>query len=261
MDLHTLRDHVVVLFGGAGGIGAPVAGFLAERGATVIVVDLQAAAARAIAEGLAERGLRATGVGCDIAVEAAVDALIETTVQQHQQIDALVNLATRAGMGPLLDFPVESFDQIVGVNLRGAFLASRAAARQMSGQPTGGRIVLFSSVTSLFGSPGQAVYGMTKAAISGLVKSMALEWIGRGVRVNALSPTTTDTPLAKDWLDSDPELRATLARTVPVGRLAEPADMFGALEFLLTDASRFMVGQTLYVDGGVSVTHPLIRAP
>lgn len=88
---------------------------------------------------------------------------------------------------------------------------------------------------------------------------MALEWIGLGVRVNALSPSTTDTLLAKEWLDSDPDRRATIARTVPVGRLAEPADMFGALEFLLTDASRFMVGQTLYVDGGVSVIHPLIR--
>ena len=108
-------------------------------------------------------------------------------------------------------------------------------------------------------SPGQAIYGMTKAGLQGLIRSMAIEWAPHRIRVNGLSPTTTDTPLAKEWLDSDPALRENIARTVPLGRMAEPEDFFATLDLLLGDGARFITGQTLFVDGGVSVTHPLIK--
>jgi NAD(P)-dependent dehydrogenase (short-subunit alcohol dehydrogenase family) len=162
-------------------------------------------------------------------------------------------------VGRLFDLAVEEFDRIVAVNLRGAFLVCRAAARRMAAQPEGGAIVQFSSVTSLFGSPGQGIYAMTKAGLASLVKSMALEWVKRGVRVNGLAPTTTDTAFAKEWLDADPERRASVARAIPFGRMAVPEDVFGMLELLLSDAARFVVGQTIFVDGGLSVAHPTIK--
>lgn len=254
-----LGDKAILITGGAGGIGAPVSRHLASIGAGVAVADTTPERAAGVAEAIARVGGAAVALAGDISEPGGAEALVKATIDRFGRLDGLVNLATFNKIGHLMDYPVEAFDRIVAINLRGALLVARAAARQMADQTGGGSIVLFSSVTSLFGAPGQAVYGMTKAGLLGLVKSMALEWARLGVRVNGLSPTTTDTPLAKEWLDADPDRRTTIASTVPVGRMAVPEDCFGVLELLLGDKSSFLTGQTIYVDGGVSVTHPLIK--
>jgi NAD(P)-dependent dehydrogenase (short-subunit alcohol dehydrogenase family) len=254
-----LADKAILVIGGAGGIGSPVSRYLASAGARVAVADTTEERAARVVDEIVGAGGTAVPLAGDISVPGVAEALVSAVVARFGRLDGLVNLATFNKVGDLMDYPVGVFDRIVAVNLRGAMLIARAAARQMAGQHEGGSIVLFSSVTSLFGAPGQAVYGMTKAGLLGLVKSMALEWARLGVRVNGLSPTTTDTPLAKEWLDADPDRRATIAKSVPVGRLAVPEDCFGVLELLLGNKSRFLTGQTIYVDGGVSVTHPLIK--
>lgn len=121
----------------------------------------------------------------------------------------------------------------------------------------GGRIINFISVTALRGSPGQAAFAAAKAGLVNLTKSMALEWAGHGVRVNAVSPVMTETPINADWLAADPDRKAGIVRRIPIGRLGRPDDVVGPVIFLASRASAFMLGQTLFVDGGSSVTHPL----
>lgn len=254
-----LAGKVVLVTGAGGGIGAPVARHLGAAGADVAVSELAAERAEKVAVEIVAAGGSAIAVAGDVSEEADVTAMFDAAVDRFGRIDGVVHLATCTGNGPLLEFPLDRFDRIVAVNLRGVLLVGRTAARHMIARQAGGSLVLFSSVTSLYGAPGQAIYGMTKAGLQGLIKSMAIEWAPHRIRVNGLSPTTTDTPLARDWLDSDPTLRDTIARSVPLGRLAEPEDFFGTLELLLGDGARFITGQTIFVDGGVSVTHPLIK--
>lgn len=256
---HALAGKVVLVTGAGGGIGAPVARHLASTGADVAVCELAAERTEEVAAEIVAAGGSAIALAGDVSDEADVTAMFAAAADRFGRIDGVVNLATFTGNGPLLDFPLDRFDRIVAVNLRGALLVGRAAARHMIAREAGGSIVLFSSITSLYGAPGQAIYGMTKAGLQGLIRSMAIEWAPHRIRVNGLSPTTTDTPLAKEWLDSDPALRENIARTIPLGRMAEPEDFFATLDLLLGDGARFITGQTIFVDGGVSVTHPLIK--
>ena len=255
-----LAGQSVLVLGATGGIGRPVAIDLARAGMQVVISGRTKETLNELASEIQDAGGNPIVIPGDISQQADAERIVERAAEAlGGQLDALVNVATHNKVAKLMDVDLEDWDRMFATNLRGTFVALRAAARVMAGQETGGRIVQFSSVTTLFGAPGQAVYAVTKTGLMSLMKSMALEWIKDGVRVNAVSPTTTDTPLARPWLDSDPEILPRLKRTIPRGRLCQPADCCGAVRFLLSDDSDFIVGQTLYVDGGVSITHPLIK--
>ena len=151
----------------------------------------------------------------------------------------------------------EEFERMVKLNLTGAWLVSRAAARLM--EETGsGKIINFASVTAFFGSPGQGAYAAAKAGLVNMTETLGLEWIGKGINVNAISPVLTETPINSEWLNSEPNRKSGFAARIPIGRLGTTADFVGPALYLASAASDFMIGQTIRVDGGTSVRHPML---
>ena len=234
-----LGGQVCLVTGAGRGIGAAVATALAESGADVV------------------RGLRdASGAADEASVQLdvtdldQVEAAVATVVERFGRLDVLVN---NAGIGPpetpAEDVTVEDFDATVALNLRGTFFASQAAGRQMIEQG-GGRIVNLSSQAGFVALPGEAVYCMTKAAISHLTKCLAVEWGRHGITVNAVAPTFIETPGTAPAL-SDPAFRADVEeRIAALHRIGTVDDVTGAVLFLVSPAASLITGQTILIDGG-----------
>jgi NAD(P)-dependent dehydrogenase (short-subunit alcohol dehydrogenase family) len=257
-DLFDLSGRVALVAGGAGGMGRAVVLGLAGRGADVAIADLAVERAEAVAAEVGgQTGRRSLALRVDLTGGQSVEAMVEHTLERLGALDVFVNMVGLNVFANLLDLTEADWGRMLGINLTGPFLSSRAAARAMADRG-GGRIINFVSVTALRGSPGQAAYAAAKAGLINLTMSMALEWAPFGIRVNAISPVMTETAINTDWLAAEPGRKAAIARKIPAGRLGQPEDFVGPVVFLASDASRFMYGQTLFVDGGASVTHPLI---
>jgi NAD(P)-dependent dehydrogenase (short-subunit alcohol dehydrogenase family) len=231
---------------------------LAASGADVAVADLAHDRAESVAHDIERQtGRRAVSLEVDVTQSRSVERMVQHTLERLGALDVFVNMVGLNVFANLFDLSDEDWTRTVHINLSGPFLASRAAARVMA-QQNGGRIINFVSVTALRGSPGQAANAAAKAGVINLTMSMALEWAPLGIRVNAISPVMTETAINADWLAAEPGRKAAIARRIPAGRLGQPEDFVGPVVFLASDASRFMYGQTLFVDGGASVTHPLV---
>jgi NAD(P)-dependent dehydrogenase (short-subunit alcohol dehydrogenase family) len=242
-----LGGQVCLVTGAGRGIGAAVADALADSGATVV------------------RGLRdaagADGVQMDVTDLDQIRGAVEQVVAQHGRLDVLVN---NAGIGPpetpAEEVSAEDFDATVQLNLRGTFFASQAAGRVMIAQG-GGRIVNLSSQAGFVALPGEAVYCMTKAAISHLTKCLAVEWGSHGITVNAVAPTFIETPGTAEAL-ADPGFKADVEeRIAALHRIGTPADVAGAVVFLASPAASLITGHTLMVDGGSRPTSCATSTP
>lgn len=245
LDLH---GRVAMVTGAAQGFGYAIATRLADAGADVIVVDrtCDAAAAAAASIGTAT-GRTVRSVAADIADEPEVAELFASS----GPIDVLVNNAGVFSNFAAIDLPVAEFDRILSVNLRGTFLCSRHHARALLASGRNGVIVNVASVDALSPScEGQVHYTSSKHGVAGLTKALSVEWAPHGIRVNALAPAATRTPGAARKMAEQPNLEAELRKGIPLGRIAETADMTGPAVFLAAPASDFITGQTLYVDGG-----------
>jgi 3-oxoacyl-[acyl-carrier protein] reductase len=248
-----LAGRVVVVTGGGAGIGAVYARALAAMGARVVVADVQADAARAIAEGIAAMGANALPVAVDIADEAAVAALAQQAIGAYGRIDGLVNnaaLMSALPRRPWHEIPPAEWDEVMAVNLRGLFLCCRAVYPQMRRQG-GGRIVNISSNRVWDGTPNRLHYTASKAGVVGFTRALAREVGDDGITVNCITPgyTESDTQVA----GSTPEYRnamAALAARKCIKRTQRPDDLVGTVAFLLSDASAYITGQTINVDGG-----------
>jgi len=239
-------DGKTCLVTGAGrGIGRAIAIALSEAGANVALGLRDAATGRDLAEQIG-----ALPVQMDVTDLGQVTAAVDAVASEFGRLDVLVN---NAGIGPpetpAEDVAVEDFDATVALNLRGTFFASQAAGRVMIGQGSG-RIVNLSSQAGFVALPGEAVYCMTKAAISHLTKCLAVEWGAHGINVNAVAPTFIATPGTEPAL-SDPAFRADVEeRIAALHRIGTPDDVTGAVVFLASPAASLVTGQTLIVDGG-----------
>lgn len=245
-------DGLVVLVAGAGGgIGQAVSAGLAAAGGTVVGADLAPPDVSEVAY-----------PGCSVSLTGDIrrDAqrLVDDAVAGAGRVDAVVNMVGTQVFADLLDVTDEDWADLLDANLSGAFRLSRAAVRHMSEAGHGGSLVHFSSVTSLFGSPGQAPYAAAKAGLGSLVKSMAVEWAPLGIRVNAVSPVMTRTAINAAWLDAEPTRGSDIAAKIPLGRLGRPSDYVGLVRLLISDEASFITGQTIYADGGASLVHPLL---
>lgn len=256
--LFDLTSRVAAVCGGAGGIGTHVSVGLAEHGAVVAVVDIARSGAERVAEQIRSMGRTAIALTGDIAAPDEAERLVGRVVEELGGLDVLVNAVGLNVFKDALDLSEEEIDRVLSLNLTAALHISRAAARLMR-ERGGGKIIHFSSVTALFGSPGQSVYAAAKAGLVNLTKSLALEWAPYNIQVNAVSPVMTETPINAAWLAADPERKQAIAVTIPAGRLGRPEDLIGPVVFLASRASDFVLGQTLFVDGGTSAVHPLIR--
>ena len=243
-----LDGKVVAVIGAGSGIGAAVAEAVARQGGFTICCDLKGESAEVTASAIRAAGGAAEAAVIDINDEAGVTATLEGLARAHGHLDGLVCTPAINVRKPMLKYTGEEFDKVVAVNLRGNFNVLTAAGRIMTAQ-TSGSIVLFSSIRAIVTEPGQSVYGMTKAGIVQLAKSAATEWAASGVRVNAIGPGVTETPLTApikanaDWYNA-------YATKSPMNRWARADEMAGPTVFLLSDAASYVTGTILFVDGG-----------
>ncbi len=252
-----LDGRVALVSGGSGGIGVRLCGALAGVGAKVAVVGRSEAGLQAAREAVEEAGSEALALAGDMTKGADADRVVAATVEVLGGLDILVN-AVGGGAGAALhnaeDYPEQDWDWIMDLNLRSQFLVSRAAARAMIAAERGGRILNISSVRGQLGvNLGYSAYVAAKGAMNALTRQHATEWAKHGITVNAISPTFVRTPQVESIL-ADDSFREGLLRRIPLGRIADPDDLVGALLFFCSDASSFVTGQILTLDGGLTAT-------
>jgi D-threitol dehydrogenase (NAD+) len=242
----SLAGKVAVVTGGASGIGEAIVDAYAAKGATVVVLDRAAdAAQRKVSEGSA-----AAAFGCDVTSEQSVAEAVNAVNDQFGRIDVLVNSAGIGLTGAAEEISVDKWDLTMAVNLRGAFLVSQQAGRLMLAQGSG-TVISLASQAATVALPGHAAYSASKGGLLGLTKVLALEWAGRGVTANTISPTVVLTPLGKEFWDN-PEGEALKAQ-IPTQRFALPEEIAAAAVFLASDAARMINGVDLLVDGGYTI--------
>ena len=262
-----LSGKTAVVTGGAGLLGKHFCAGLAESGAAVAVVDLREQPAIELAQALHQQyGVRAIGIGCDVSVPQSVQAMVGQVVREFGEVHILHNNAAGksddldAFFAAFEDYSYEQWRKIMGVNLDGMFLVAQAVGRQMVKQAKGGSIIQTSSIYGVMAPDHRiyegsfylgrkintpAVYSASKAAVIGLTKYLATYWADKGIRVNTLTPGGIES-------GQNDEFTRRYAARVPLNRLAIEHEMVGALLFLASDASSYMTGQNVIVDGGLN---------
>ena len=250
-----LDGKIAIVTGGAGGIGKSLAMGLGIHGATVVVSSRNQESIDDVAREIAEAsGKEAIAVACDVTDETSVQNLMDTVVNKLGRLDVLINAMGVNIKRDAFEYPMEDWDRLFEVNVKGTMIACKSAGRVMKAQERGGAIVNLSSVRGIRGyTGGNAGYCATKGAVELITKALALEWAPHQIRVNALGPALVITPGTKH-IAENPELAKKYASAVPLGRIGMPEDMVGAVIYLASDAASFVTGQTLYVDGGLTAS-------
>ncbi len=250
-------DNKVVFVTGAGsGIGEQIARLFARQGARVILADLRREAAEHVAAEIRAAGGSARAREMDVAEEIQVRAALEKVAASEGRLDVLVNNAGVSHVGNLLETSVDDWERVMRVNARGVFLCAREAVRQMLAQsPTGGVIVNLASVAGMIAVDRRALYGASKGAVLALTRSIAIDYVTRGIRCNAICPGTVHTPfvegfLARNFAGSEDSERQKLHARQPIGRMGRPDEIAHAALYLASDEAAFMTGSSLVIDGG-----------
>ena len=242
-----LSGKVALVTGAAQGIGKAIAMLLARNGADVVVSDINLEKAQETANEIEGMGRRSFAIKVNVADLKDVERMVEAIVEQFGRIDILVNNAGITRDRLILRMTEEDWDAVLDVNLKGTFNCTKAAIRYMSKQKSG-KIVSIASVSGEMGNPGQANYAASKAGVIGFTKTIAREFAGRGINVNAIAPGYIQTPMT----DAVPEkTKEELKRMIPMERLGKPEDVAQAVLFLVSENSSYITGQVLNVNGGI----------
>ncbi len=241
-----LAGRVSIVTGASRGIGRTLAKALAAEGATVLLGARDAGRLEAAVAEIAAAGGKAQALALDIASRDSVAAAFERALAEHGRLDHLVNNAGITRDGLLLRMKPEQWDEVVATNLTGAFHCTQAALKPML-KARYGRIVNITSVVGLMGNAGQANYAASKAGVIGFTKAVAREVATRGITVNAVAPGFIETDMTAAMSE---KAREAVAAGIPMGRIGTPADVAGAVVFLVSDAASYVTGQVLAVDGG-----------
>lgn len=252
-NLYTLQDKVAVVAGGAGGIGTAICEGLAAFGATVVVVDINQAAADRIAGEIIDAGGRAWGTVVNALDVTGTQRAMAEIAERAGSLDVLVNAVGTHREAPAETFTEADWDLVIDLNLKAAFFLSQAAAMVQMRQG-GGKQIHISSVRSLLGiRRGYVAYCASKGGMNLMVKQLATEWARYNITVNGIAPTFTRTELVKDYLE-DPDFYNPLVARIPLGRICEPQDLAALAIYLAVPASDFITGQIIFADGGVTAT-------
>jgi len=241
-------DKIILVFGGAGGIGAEVSARLASDGARVVIADLNAAQAQAKAADIVAAGGQSIGVACDITNPELCEGAAQAAVDRFGRLDGAVNCAGISKPHDSISLPPADWARMVDVQLNGVFYAAQASAKRM--WESGGAIVFISSINAEAAFPRRAAYCSAKAGVAMLAKVLAIEWAGKRIRVNAVGPAHVATEMTERNIAAGNINEAEINARIPMGRLAQPADVADAVSFLLSDQASFITGQSLYVDDG-----------
>lgn len=241
-----LDGKVGLITGGGSGIGAEIARHFATEGARVHVTDISEDAAISVAN---EIGTAASASRLDVTDEAAIVQTVAGVVDDLGSLDIVVNSAIRMQPGPLVDLTTERWRDVLEVGLVGPFVVGRETAKAMIASGSGGSIINLSSNAGLAPYPGAGAYSTAKAGLIMLTKQQAIEWAPHGIRVNAICPGHTETPLTA-YLQ-DPEIRAGREAVTPLGRVGQPADIAAAAVYLASDESGWTTATELVIDGGI----------
>jgi len=248
-----LQGRCAVVTGAAQGIGLACAQRLARDGAAVALWDVNEAGVHAAAQAMREGGARVHAVRCNVADKTSVEAALASTQAALGPVDALINNAGIFKAADFLDITEADWDAVIAVNLKGAFLVGQAVARAMAGLRSGkgfGTIVNMSSVNGTLAIPSIASYNASKGAVNQLTRVMALALADRGIRVNAVAPGTIATELAREAVLTSDDARLRILSRTPMKRLGEPEEIADVAAFLTSEASSYMTGEIVVVDGG-----------
>jgi 3-oxoacyl-[acyl-carrier protein] reductase len=242
-----LKDKVAIVTGGAQGFGAGIAEVFAREGAKVVVTDLNAEGAKAVAAAI---GNGAVGLGGDVARLADAKAIVAQTIKTFGKLDIIVNNAgTSHRNKPMTEVSEEEFDRVFAVNVKSIYNFAVAGVPEM--QARGGAIINIGSTAGIRPRPGLTWYNASKGAVNLVSKSMAVELAPFRIRVNAIAPVAGETPLLATFMGEDtPEIRAKFIATIPLGRFSTPLDIANACLFLASDEASMTTGSVLEVDGG-----------
>ena len=247
-----LDGKVALVTGASSGIGWETAVRLGREGAAVgVCYRSDEDGAQEARSAIEEAGGRATVIQGDISVEDDARRTVQETLDAFGRVDVLVNNAGMENQRPFLEMSLEDWEKVVSANLTGAFLMSREALRHMVDAGSG-VIVNMSSVHERIPWPGFAHYAAAKGGLKLLTETLALEFAGRGVRVNAVAPGAIATPINREKLE-DPDLQEKVGRLIPQNRMGEPEDVASCVAFLASDEASYVTGATLFVDGGLSL--------
>ncbi|NLS93783.1 MAG: 3-oxoacyl-[acyl-carrier-protein] reductase [Planctomycetaceae bacterium] len=244
-----LTDQVAIVTGAARGLGQTIARDLAASGAIVACIDVNEDLLAGTVESINAAGGRAAAFACDVTNSERVTEVVRQVAEQFGRLDILVNNAGVTRDNLVMRMKDEEWDLVLGINLRGTFLFTRAAAKPMS-KGKRGRIINIASVSGMMGNPGQVNYSASKAGVIGLTRTVSRELCKRNITVNAVAPGFIATDMAAKLGE---ELIAQITAETPLGRLGSPQDVADAVLFLASEAASFITGHVLVVDGGLMV--------
>ena len=248
-NMFSLAGKVAIVTGGAGALGQAIAQGLAAYGADIVVTGRTLKTLEPVMTAIEALGRKAIAVPCDVANEQDVGAMVLQALKTFGKIDILVTVAGIAKRFPAEEFPIEEWQQVMDINVRGTFLCCKHVGKIFK-ESKKGKIITISSVRAFAGHPGgYAAYGTSKGAVNLLTKQLATEWAKYHINVNAIAPCIFWTPLTQEVLENEQLYKVFMSR-IPMGRAALTQDSVGAAVYLASPASDFVTGQILYVDGG-----------
>jgi len=247
-----LTGKVAVVTGGSGGAGKAISVGLALYGADVVVTSRTLASLEETAAEVRQLGRKALPISCDVVDPESVNNMVKRTMEEFGRIDILVTCAGIALRHPAEEMPIDDWQKVMDVNVRGTFLSGQAVAKEMIKRGEGGKIVTVGSIRGLHGHPaGYSGYSTSKGAVHLLTRQLAIEWAKYKIRVNCIAPCIFWTPLTEPILKDEAMYKVFIQR-IPIGRAAEPEDLMGGVIYLVSEASAMVTGHILYIDGGTS---------